>query len=234
MCYNIGGSLIAVLTNILWHGSHRLMACLACCASSFPLLDLYSYCSLSVSSMLPAFPVISLLTQRLSVEADLSPPLFRNITEYVRGFWMGIQNWDNALQFTTWGKFCPSKSNIYNIYIFFQGDTLYLSLSFSTHITQYGIPILVLKMSHRTGQAGIGYAVQANNLQTSVSLAAVPFSAGLWIPRSHPGGSWLVMALSKIPLSCYTEESSGNTWCTWRPMSVLLWCPWSGRWIVTL
>lgn len=69
----------------------------------------------------------------------------------------------------------PLKSNIY----FFQGDTLYISLSFSTHIAQHGIPILVLKMSHSMGQAGIGYAVQASNLQTSVALAAVPFSAGL-------------------------------------------------------
>lgn len=39
MCYNIGGNLIAVLTNILWHGSHRFMACHACCAS-FPVTGL--------------------------------------------------------------------------------------------------------------------------------------------------------------------------------------------------
>lgn len=195
MCNNIGGNLIDVLTKILWHDSHRLMACHV--QPPFPWLDLYSCCSLSqplpcrlhfLSSPYLHSPLYS---RPLSLESAI-------ITKCVRGFWMW-GNWKNALQFTTWGKFCPPKSNIY----FFQGDTLYLSLSFPTHIAQHGIPILVLKMSHRTGQAGIGYAVQVSDLQTSVALAAVPFSAGLWTPRSHPGCSWLVMAPSKILLSQY-------------------------------
>lgn len=157
MCYNIGGNLIAVLTFCGMTSQTHGLSCLLCLF--FPVTGLVLILQpLLVSPMLSAFPVISLLTQRLSIEADLSLPLFRNITEYVRGFWMGeigIMLCNSLHE----ANFAPR-------------NLIYILM----------LKILVLKMSHRKGQAGIGYAVQANNLQTSVSLAAVPFSAGLWFP----------------------------------------------------
>lgn len=200
MCYNIGGNLIAVLITFCGMAvtdSWPVMPVVP----PFPWLGLCSCCRLSALSH-----VVCIYCHFLTYTAPLySRPLSLSlesavITKDVRGFGMW-GNWNNALQFTTWGKFFPSKSNI-----FFQGDTLYLSLSFSTHIAQHDIPILVLKMSHSTGQAGTGYVVRASNLQTSVALAAMPFSAGLWIPRSPPGVSFLVMAPSKIPLSRYRDR----------------------------
>lgn len=72
MCYNIGGNLIAVLTNILWHGSQRFMACHACC-TSFPVTGLAVMLQpLSALSHAVCIYCHSLLAQRLSI-VDLSP-----------------------------------------------------------------------------------------------------------------------------------------------------------------